>query len=144
MEGGWSRYVNVTMCCCFVSNQDVTVKIPSRIVPLLPGVGQSKNGVWKRQTCNITSVVFTKTDVRGSHFHQCWKAYIQSNPGDEDLKSLFEIGRFDMKPEIRTRLTVTMLTCRVKFTKEVVRRGEPLLEVFLRHNDDKVSQCIPP
>ena len=100
------------------------IHIPARIVPTLTGLSKFTNGGNKRMTLRFSTPVFAQADILGSRFGQCFRVYMATKPGDEDLRSLFELGHFHQRPKSGGRLTAEMLDHRVNFVKEVVSRGE--------------------
>ena len=89
----------------------------------------------------FSTPVFAQADILGSRFRQCFHAYMATKPGDEDLRSLFELGHFNQRAKSGGRFTAEMLDHRVNFVKEVVSRGEAVSESFQRARDDDVNVC---
>ena len=92
-------------------------------------------------TLQFSTPVFAQADILGSRFGQCFRVYMATKPGDEDLRSLFEVGHFHQRAKNNGRLTAEMLDHRVNFVKEVVSRGEAVSESFQRARDGDVNVC---
>ena len=122
-------------------SQTVQVHVPARIVALLDGLGDCTEGGNERLNVHISPSVFVKASTTSSVFHRCLKAYMSTKPSDGDLKSLFEIGHFDIRTKNGPRLTAEIILHRSHFVKEVVRRGEPAVDSFEPDRDCDVQVC---
>ena len=108
----------------------------------LNGLSDYTEGFNKPKTVTITPSVFVKANTTSSMFRRCRQAYMSTNPNDEDLKSLFEIGHFNILfPKGKSRLTAEMVRHRLNFVQGVVRRGGPAVESFERARKNDMEVC---
>ena len=117
--------------------------MPPRIVSLLCHPTDSSKGGNKRKKCTISNDVFAKANVAGSDFQRYWKAYKATRPSDEDLKALFEIGRFhEWEGKRGSRLTADHIEARAAFVQEVIERGQSAVKPSQLANYDGVKVCM--
>ena len=117
--------------------------MPRRIVQSLCHRSDSDKVKNKQKTCHIPLPSLAMANIAPSEFNECWKAYMDTQPTDEQLESLFKIGCWNQPQHTKgNRVGADMVKARANFVQEVVVRGRAVERPPVIHHTDGTRVCL--